>query len=113
MAESHRIRKKKYIVHLSDNEFEMLNKKAEYCGVTKAEYLRILITDGAIINYQPYKTDMKALCYEINRIGNNINQIANRVNSFSAISISDFEDLKKKYDDLLELYVDSFLGSDE
>ena len=64
--------------------------------------------NGFVINFQPFSSDLKAVTYELNRIGNNINQIAHRVNMFSAISNDDFEELKKSYDALFGLYMERF-----
>lgn len=110
MAEKDRFRTKGFYVHLSDSEHEMLSDKAKYCGVNRAEYIRDIIANGAIINFSPF--DMKGVCTEINKIGNNINQIAKKVNSFSAISVTDFEELKNEYQRLFNLYIERVMGGE-
>ncbi len=107
MAEIDRLRKKIIHVHLSDDEYDLLSDKAKYCGINKSEFVRGVITNGAIINYST--CDMQAAIKELNRIGNNINQIAKKVNETNHFYRKDFEDLKGQYEELFEYYIDKML----
>lgn len=76
MAENSRIRKKFLRVYLSDDEVEILNMKSFEMDMSKSDYIRDLILfgnrdDGDKLS----KTNFKLFLYEINRIGNNLNQI--------------------------------------
>lgn len=93
---------------LSENEYQILKEKTDYCKMSISAYIREMVMNGFVINFQPFSSDLKAVTYELNRIGNNINQIAHRVNMFSAISNDDFEELKKSYDALFGLYMERF-----
>lgn len=76
MAENSRIRKKFLRVCLSDDEMDILKMKSFEMDMSKSDYIRDLILfgnrdDGNKMN----KDDFRVFLYEINRIGNNLNQI--------------------------------------
>jgi len=58
-----------------------------------AAYMRKMAIDGYIVEVD--YSDLKAVCYEMQKIGTNINQIAKRVNSTSRIYDQEFTALKK------------------
>lgn len=103
MGEENRIRKKIFKVHLSEIEYDILTEKAEYCGITKSDYIRKQIIDGAVIKYET--CDIKNMINEINHIGVNINQIAKKVNETDCINKKDFELLQELYDELFNNYI--------
>ena len=87
----------------------MLKKKAGEYGITKSEFLRQIILFGGIqgvprIDEEKYNH----LVYELNRIGNNINQIAYHANSKKAYGKDEVLQLKSEYMDLLALYMKVF-----
>lgn len=108
MAEKDRLRNKQIRIWVSENELKAAADKADNCKLNMSEFIRELISNGAVINYSPF--EMKEVCNEINKIGTNINQIAHRVNEFSTISNDDFDNLKKAYEDLFDLYVEKVMG---
>lgn len=73
-----RPRDKEIRIKVTESELQYAKDKAAYCGLTMSEYIRKVIFDGVIINFQGF--DIKALTVELNRIGTNINQIARHVN---------------------------------
>ena len=80
MAESSRIRKRYFKVHLTDEELKILNDKSEYCGLNKSEYVRKILMDDNVkkLPVDEIKEASKAINdykLEMNRIGNNINQL--------------------------------------
>ena len=77
MAEKHRIRTDQFRFTLLPEESAMLTKNAFELGLSKADYLRKIILYGSIIGQHPVmdKEQGRQLLYEVNRIGNNINQI--------------------------------------
>ena len=83
MAEKHRIRTDQFRFTLLPEESAMLTKNAYELGLSKADYLRKIILYGNIIGQHPImeKSQGRKLLYEVNRIGNNINQIAYNSNS--------------------------------
>lgn len=108
MAEEDRIRKEKYSLYLLPEEKAMLEACADEFDMTKAEYIRKLILYGAITGRQWSidKEQGKELLYEVNKIGNNVNQIAYRVNVKKYTSKTDLEDLENNFIDLLKLMGD-------
>lgn len=80
--------KKEHSIHfrVTDEEYEHLNKLVKESGKSTSQVLRKLIIDnknGGTTTFEPKEHFMltKQLIYEINRIGNNINQIAKNNNS--------------------------------
>ena len=108
MAEKDRLRSKKIHVFLSDNEHELLSDKASYCGLNNSEYIRSIIVNGAVINYS--MGDIPAAIAEIKRVGNNINQIAKKLNETNNFYKKEFEDLKSQYEILFEYYIERMIG---
>lgn len=65
-------------IRLTIAELEHIRKQAEASGVTMAEYTRRRALDLRL-RHQTKATDAKLL-YELNALGNNINQIARSLN---------------------------------
>lgn len=67
---------------LSDLEFSKVEKIASFMSVPRATAIReILILDCDQVLDKIKKNDNKALILELNRIGNNLNQITKKINS--------------------------------
>ena len=105
MAESDRIRTKKFSVYLLPEEDAMLQKNSEEYGLSKSDYVRKLILYGGITGRQWMmdKEEGKKLLYEINKIGNNLNQIAYRTNVQMAATYSDLMQVIENYREFLRL----------
>lgn len=90
-----RCKKKKNTVfklRMNDTLRKKLNQDAKLAGLNQSEYIRRLIQGRQIISSGQRK-QVDQLIYELNRIGNNINQIAHALN-FGYISYQDMQDLK-------------------
>lgn len=108
MGENRR-RNRKLNVYLLDEEWEILNAKADEAEMTKSDYVRNMIIFGAAHERTMFsKADTKALIFELNRIGNNLNQIAYQANLSRNIDDRDFQSLYASYVDLLSAY-DEFI----
>lgn len=105
MAEKDRIRTEKYLLTLLPEEKAMLEKNAYELGLSKADYLRNVIMYGKFIgrHFVMDKEQGKQLIFEINRIGNNINQIAYRTNAKMYAGNSEWQELRENYFELLSL----------
>ena len=74
-------------VRVRPDQRQHMEKQCEQYGINCSEYFRRLVEqDMGRVNMNQMKTreeflQEKALIYEINRIGNNINQIVKNVNS--------------------------------
>jgi len=73
-------RRNRINLRLDDSQFEELRARAEEYGLKETDYLRRMIGYGLRSNPELIKL-ICALQYEFNRIGNNINQIAKRINA--------------------------------
>ena len=102
MSEYHRIRKKQFHLSLLEEEMQILSDKAKTAGMSKTEFLRNVILFGSARGRTNFtREDAKSLIYELNRIGNNINQIAYQANVNCAVNKNDFHALTDYYDKLL------------
>lgn len=105
MAEKDRVRTIKYSLYLLEEESALLTKNAFEFGLSKSDYIRKLILYGGM-TVRPYalkEEDNRKLIYELNKIGNNINQIAYNTNVKSHTSNAEMQSLKKYYFQLLKM----------
>lgn len=92
--EEYRLRDKQLNIRVTDYEYQLIQERMKASGsATLREFLVDAATNGFLINVD--YSDIKALTYEINRIGNNINQIAHKINSEGLV-------YKKQIDDVQE-----------
>ena len=86
-----RTRNHRFSIWLNDKEFAQLTRQAEITGLKKEPLIRKLIMGTDI---QPRLPDnISHLLREINYIGNNINQIAKKVNIESRVSQAQLEEI--------------------
>ena len=112
MGEEHRYRKERFGMRLFPEEMRILEKKAAAQGVSKTDYIRDLILFGNVRETKRKilsDENFQKLLYEINRIGNNINQIAYNSNLKKSTGKEEIKALSESYDSLLQLYSDTFL----
>ncbi len=86
-----RTRNHRFSVWLNDKELAHLTRQAEITGLKKEPLIRKLIM-GADIQPRP-PDNIAQLIREINFIGNNINQIAKKVNIESRVSQAQLEEI--------------------
>jgi len=111
MGNEHRKRRKSFHLYLLDSEYEILKQKAERVGMTKTEFVRnIIIFGNASRSEKMDMDDLKKWLYELNRIGNNINQVAYKVNANAMVSENNFKNLQEEYINLLTLFEDIAFG---
>lgn len=105
MANGYRIRTEKYLLTLLPEERALLEKNSFELGLSKADYLRKIILYGSIVGQHPVidKATGEKLLYEVNRIGNNINQIAYNTNARMHASDLDWREIKNEAFLILEL----------
>lgn len=95
--EAFRLRDKQINFRVTDYEYQMIRERMEASGAaTLKDYLLQAAINGYLIKVD--YSDMKDLAYEINRIGNNINQIAHKINSENVIYKNDIEEVQDKID---------------
>lgn len=105
MANGNRIRTEKYLLTLLPEEKALLEKNAFELHLSKADYLRKIILYGSIVGQHPVidKATGEKLLYEVNRIGNNINQIAYNTNAKRYATGIDWREIKNNAFDILVL----------
>lgn len=89
-------------IKLSENEMEIIRKCAEKRGKRVGSYIREISVLGEIRIYDLSQLDH--LIMSFNRIGNEINSIAEVVNSTKEIAKKDIEDLGKSVDYLKAVF---------
>ena len=105
MAEEERIRQHQLRVWLLEEEKEILKQRAFEYGLSLSDYIRQLIMAESIVgrHWTMDKEQGKELLFELNRIGNNINQIAYNTNAKTFAANPDWAELKENYFKLLGL----------
>jgi len=103
-----RTRERNFRVWLSEDELKLLAEKAKSFNMSKSEYVRSVIKFGSAgrSHTNLSKEESERLRYEVNRIGNNINQVAYRVNGKGTVDIEDFEKLRIEFVEYLNLLSD-------
>ena len=85
-----RLRRLKQEFYISERELDFLDKKMTEAGIrNKSAYLRKMALDGYIIR-QDYGV-LKGVTNELNRIGNNLNQMAKIANTYHDINRSELD----------------------
>lgn len=89
-----------FCLNLSEEEYMELEWKANRHKISKSQILRDFINKGEV---KVNKIDeLPELIKEINKLGNNVNQIAKRLNSSSDIFAKDVDDTKKYMEEILD-----------
>lgn len=91
-----------------DEEF-MIREKAASCHKNLSDYLRTISIKGAIYEVNFHEIDefskqLSQLQFEFNRIGNNINQVAKKVNLIDEVDQEDVEILQDEMSDIQKNY---------
>ena len=106
MSENNRPKEKIVGVRLLPEEAEVLQAKAEEANMSKARFLKNVILQGGAYEKTNFTAeDVGKLQYEIDKIGNNINQIAVRANGSSNIDEIEFFKLRDNYMELLSAFM--------
>lgn len=99
-----RYRNKQIIIRVTEEEKRKIQKNMQKVGETKInDFGRLLMLYGAIYAFDV--TKLSDLAYEINRVGNNINQIAKKANETGNVYKTDLDEINEKLGKL-NAYVD-------
>ena len=74
---------------LSDEEADVLRQDVKRTGLTQSKYLRALIMKREI--YEKLPIDYYHMLTEISRIGNNLNQIAQKAHTLNVIDVQRYD----------------------
>lgn len=106
-----RYRNKTIKVMVTEEGKAAVKEKMSSVGmVNTSEFLRMLLKYGAVYNFDT--NNMAKLAYEINRVSNNINQIAKKVNQADSVNKNDLDEILKKLNYLNE-YLDKLYSLKE
>ncbi|MEY0656007.1 plasmid mobilization relaxosome protein MobC [Providencia rettgeri] len=91
---------------LDDEEFEKVKLISECLNVPRATAVReVLISNANVVLSKIKKNDNKELILELNRIGNNLNQITKKINSNLELCLSgEGENFAIAFDNLNETF---------
>lgn len=90
----YRLREKQINIRVTDYEYQQIMERMKKSGSSSlSEYIIDAATNGFLINVD--YSDIKALAYEINRIGNNINQIAHKINAEGSIYKGEIKEVQE------------------
>ncbi len=97
-----RERKHELKVYLSDEEERILEAKVKATNMpSKSAAIRQLIIESML--YEVDYSELRNIDTQLARIGNNINQIARRVNETRSIYQADIDELKKEFKEICRL----------
>ena len=96
-------RTKRVTIRFTPDEYNSLKEKATQFDMTLSDYVRTTLLSKRE-KVRPSKCD-KSLVYEINRIGNNLNQIARHCNTTGTVDklvLKELVEIEKKLNELLK-----------
>ncbi len=99
-----REKRKAKLIYFDDEDWEAVVKKSKEANLSTTRYIRSTSVNGIII----YKDigNFKDVIYEINKIGVNINQIAEVINTYK----KDFEHTKRLEEIIKEFqYINNYI----
>lgn len=92
----------------TENEYNLILQKMEQCNIQSlSAYLLKMAVDGNVINLD--MPELKEISSLLRYNGNNINQIAKRLNEGKNIYASDIVDIKNKQDKITEMVREIYL----
>lgn len=83
-------------VRLNRKEAEMLDKRVKKSGLSREGYLRHLIS-GSIPREAP-PTDYYAMMQQLYRVGNGLNQIAQKAHTLNAIDVQRYDTACRQFE---------------
>ena len=93
---------KRFEMRLSDREYEMIREKMRLSKMQNmSAFMRKMSLDGMVINLEI--NELKEINSLLKHIGNNINQIAQRLNESKNIYKEDFKNVEEKQEKILEI----------
>ena len=91
-----RNRNVKIQIWLNKKEAESLQKKAKRCNISVAAYIRHLIND--LIPQEAPPPDYYAMMQQLYRVGNNLNQIAQKAHTLNVIDVQRYDAAVRQFE---------------
>lgn len=96
------MREQQIHMRVSQEEYELLQQKMKQSGcATLSAYLRKMAIDGMIVKLDI--PEFNEISWQLRYIGNNLNQIAKRLNNGGGVYAADFDEIKKRQGEITEL----------
>lgn len=96
-----RIRDRGILFRVSQQEYNLIQQKAELAGIDNlSAYIRKMAIDGYVIKLE--LPELKEMVSLLRRTSNNINQIAQQVNSTGRVYAGDLEEIQRQQKELWE-----------
>lgn len=87
------------LIRMSESELEQIRERMEEFGTTNmSAFIRKMAIDGYIVKLE--LPELKEMTRLLGAYGNNVNQIAKRVNSTGQIYSADIEEIRQSQKDL-------------
>lgn len=88
-------------IRVSETERDLIAEKMSLANIRNREaYLRKMALDGYVVRLD--LADVRKMCFLLDNVANNLNQIARRANETRSIYESDIQDLREHYGRLME-----------
>ena len=101
-AEPNRNRSRQVKFWVSEDEYELLQKKREAAGgVNQGAYIRKMVLDGYIVNLDI--PELKEIIRLLSITSNNVNQMARRLNSDGSVYKEDLDEINIQLDQIYKL----------
>jgi len=95
-------------VNIPEEDYLKIKEKAEAAGYKISGYLKTMLIQNNLLTAKKKKIVDKNLLYELNKVGNNINQIARYLNINKELDYNVFEKLEvieKHLEDIKKVYL--------
>lgn len=89
---------------LNRKEAEALDKKVKKSGISREVYLRHLIT-GVVPKDAP-PPDYYSMMRELHKVGNNLNQIAQKAHTLNVIDVKRYDEAVREYEAVVKLIME-------
>ena len=97
-----RVRSLRQEFFINQEEEQLISEKMQEAGIkNKSAYFRKMMLDGYIIK-QDFAA-VKDVVYELNRIGNNLNQMTKIANTYGDVYLSEIKSVKKDIEKIWQL----------
>ena len=93
------------LFRLNKKEAEALDKKVKRSGLNREAYLRQLIS-GVVPRDAP-PPDYYSMMRELHKIGNNLNQIAQKAHTLKVIDVKRYDEAVREYEAVVKLIMEA------
>ena len=102
------MREQRIHLRVSQGEYDLIQQKMAQSGcVNMSAYLRKMAIDGLIVKLD--MSEMKEILRLLQYNGNNINQIAKRMNESKTVYSGDIDDIKENQAEILKIIREIYL----